>query len=116
MGWAYLVHETTGGTCVVPDDLSVITAQEARGWKRHVLPPELDPDAPNYAGDVPGAPPEVILSEEEALDLKGKALDQALRDAGLSTTGSADDKRARLAEHEAALATPTTEQEEVSNG
>lgn len=33
-------------------------------------------------------------------DLKGKALDEALEAAGLVKTGSADEKRARLAEHE----------------
>lgn len=32
-------------------------------------------------------------------DLKGAALDEALRDAGLPITGKADEKRAALAEH-----------------
>lgn len=41
---------------------------------------------------------EVIEPEE----LKGEALESALKDAGLPTTGTADEKRARLAEHEAA--------------
>lgn len=35
-----------------------------------------------------------------AEDLKGKALDEALTSAGLSTDGSADEKRARLADHQ----------------
>lgn len=39
---------------------------------------------------------------QEPEELKGAALDQALEDAGLSKSGSADEKRARLAEHEAA--------------
>lgn len=34
-------------------------------------------------------------------ELKGKALDAALTDAGLSTSGTADEKRARLSEHTA---------------
>lgn len=34
-------------------------------------------------------------------DLKGKALDEALTAAGLSTDGTADEKRARLAEQQA---------------
>ncbi len=34
-----------------------------------------------------------------AEQLKGKALDAALTDAGLPLSGSADEKRARLAEH-----------------
>lgn len=33
--------------------------------------------------------------------LKGKALDAALTDAGLSTAGTADERRARLAHHQA---------------
>lgn len=42
-------------------------------------------------GPVPGSEP--------AADLKGAALDEALEEAGLSKSGSADEKRARLAEH-----------------
>lgn len=34
-------------------------------------------------------------------ELKGEALDAALEDAGLPKSGSADEKRARLAEHQA---------------
>lgn len=34
-------------------------------------------------------------------DLKGKALDEALDAAGLPKSGTADEKRARLAEHQA---------------
>lgn len=39
--------------------------------------------------------------EVDASELKGAALDQALEDAGLPTTGKADEKRARLAEFQA---------------
>ena len=42
--------------------------------------------------------------ETALADLKGKALDDKLEAAGLPTTGRVDDKRARLAEHEAQLA------------
>lgn len=38
--------------------------------------------------------------------LKGEALDSALRDRGLSTSGTADEKRARVAEFDAAQAEP----------
>ena len=48
---------------------------------------------------------------EEAEELRGKALDRALEDAGLSKSGTVDEKRARLAEHEAELAITTTEEE-----
>lgn len=42
-----------------------------------------------------------VVTEAEAVELKGEALDQALKDADLPTTGSADSKRERLAEHAA---------------
>jgi hypothetical protein len=38
--------------------------------------------------------------EAPASELKGDALDAALRDAGLPLSGTADEKRARLAEHQ----------------
>lgn len=41
--------------------------------------------------------------QTDMAELKGAALNQALKDAGLPTTGRADEKRARLAEHEATL-------------
>lgn len=44
------------------------------------------------------APESADTPDEE---LKGAALDQALEDAGLPKSGSADEKRARLAEHQA---------------
>lgn len=37
--------------------------------------------------------------EPEPVELKGEALDKALEDAGLPKSGSADEKRARLADH-----------------
>lgn len=43
-----------------------------------------------------GATP--ISEVADAFDFKGAALDEALRERGLSTSGSADEKRARLAE------------------
>lgn len=42
---------------------------------------------------------ERVISEEEAAELKGASLDEALEEAGLSKSGRADEKRARLAEH-----------------
>lgn len=46
----------------------------------------------------------VLDAADEEQPLKGAALDAALEGAGLPTTGKADEKRARLAEHQAALA------------
>lgn len=37
------------------------------------------------------------------VDLRGKALDAALAEAGLPTTGKADEKRQRLADHQASV-------------
>lgn len=39
------------------------------------------------------------VRDKRPVDLRGKALDEALTAAGLPTTGKADQKRARLAEH-----------------
>jgi hypothetical protein len=55
-------------------------------------------------GAVDGAPvPEegagAAADEQAATELKGAALDDALEAAGLSKSGTADEKRARLAEH-----------------
>lgn len=108
-GWMYLVHPETGGAQVAPDNPGVLEHFEARGWERHVMPAELDPNAPD-TGAVYET--ERILSEDEALGLKGKALDEALDAAGLSKAGTADEKRARLAEHEAELAEDTTQEDE----
>jgi hypothetical protein len=67
-------HPTKGDVVVVPDVL--VESYEARGFER--LPDTSTPEL-----------------------LKGAALDVALEDAGLPKTGSADEKRARLAEHTA---------------
>ncbi|WP_076260866.1 hypothetical protein [Intrasporangium flavum] len=53
---------------------------------------KANPDSADPTGETP----------DEALELKGAALDQALEEAGLSKTGTADEKRARLAEHRSA--------------
>ncbi|WP_447643172.1 hypothetical protein [Nocardioides zeae] len=42
-------------------------------------------------------------------ELKGQALDDALEERGLPKTGTADEKRARVAEHDAAATTAPTE-------
>lgn len=115
MGWAYVVHGEHGGHATIPDDPSVLEYYLARGWERHALPDVLDPDAPNSAGEALEAAEvyetEQILTEDQALAKKGKELDDALGDAGLSKSGTADEKRARLAEHQAELADPTPEGE-----
>lgn len=118
MGWVYLRHEDTEGSGLFPDEPGVIEAFEARGWVRYTMPPELDPDAPNVGaghGFEPGSSSERILSADEVIALRGQSLDDALEAAGLSKSGTADEKRTRLAEYEAGLADTTTEGE-VDNG
>ena len=44
---------------------------------------------------------------EPDVELKGQALEEALDERGLPKTGSADEKRARVAEHDARVAAQT---------
>lgn len=52
---------------------------------------------------------EVVLGESDPDDLKGKALDDALRAAGLPVTGRADEKRAALADYQDSLKADDTD-------
>jgi hypothetical protein len=115
MGWAVLVHKVTGGVTVVPDEPDVILRHEVLDWERRALPDWLDPNdplAPAVLADRGLDWTEPILDAETVNGLKGKALDEALDEAGLPKAGSADEKRARLAEHEAALAANDTTENE----
>ena len=108
--FVYMVHTVTAGWALFPDEPGVIEAQEARGWQRHAMPPELDVDAPNASpGQVSLTEP--ILTDEQVDDLRGAALDEALETAGVPKSGTVAEKRARLSEHEAALADPTPQEE-----
>lgn len=64
-----------------------------------------DVRAADLSGRVIPAVAAPSVAPEDAADLKGKALADALTDAGLPTSGSADEKRARLRDH---LANQTT--------
>lgn len=64
-------NEETGGTARVPEK----ALKHMKGWEK-----------------AEGSPPAQNV-------LKGAALDAALKEAGLPTSGTADQKRARLAEH-----------------
>ena len=55
-------------------------------------------------GWVADAAPKSVSEQEEPAELKGKALDEALKEAGLPLDGRADEKRARYAEYLAAQA------------
>lgn len=67
----------------------------------------LDDEPAVDAAGVP-LPPRYYVEPDP--DLKGQALTQALRDAGLSTEGTADDKRQRLADYQAEHGTNTPEE------
>lgn len=65
-------HPESGDVRVVPNEL--VGLYTSRGWESTTV----DPDP---------------------AELKGQALDAALKDAGLSTSGTVDEKRLRLTEH-----------------
>lgn len=115
MALRYMKHPDLEGGAQVADDPTVIAAYEARGWQLHTTPEALNPDAPNTGNIIHTTDPydsQPVLTPDEVEALKGKALEAALEDAGLPRTGTADEKRDRLAEYEAALANPTPEKED----
>jgi hypothetical protein len=81
----------------VPNNPGVIAYVAGRGYAVTDLPAELEPDDPDFVEAV-----EKLRTGEQVAELKGKALDDALDAAGLSKSGTVEEKRARLTEHEAA--------------
>ena len=94
-GWVNLYNPGQQAWHRVPDKQSVIDDFRDRGW---YTPAESAAHAEEEAAAAAEA-------------LKGKALDDAAKKAGISTSLSADEKRAALAELEAKTATPTEETE-----
>ncbi|GAW55508.1 hypothetical protein, partial [Nocardioides sp. PD653] len=91
-----------GTKVVIPDtdvqqERETTAAEEVFIEQRDVptVTAELGGDVGHPAPDLVGAPSDVA----PASDLKSEALDAALEEAGLAKSGSADEKRARLAEH-----------------
>ena len=80
-----------------PVEVTAERAEVLRGRGFTDKAPEVDVDDAEEAPEV-----DVDDAEEAPEDLKGESLDAALKEAGLPTTGKADEKRARLAEHLAA--------------
>lgn len=70
----------SGDVRVVPNEL--VGLYRSRGWE------STTPD------DAPADDP-----ADDPAELKGQALDAALKDAGLSTSGTVEEKRLRLTEH-----------------
>lgn len=93
--WVELYNPSVPGWHKVPDHPAVVQSFRERGWETQ--------------GDI------AARAGAEAEELKGKALDEALEAAGLAKSGSADDKRARLAEYEAAQAIESVEADSTTN-
>lgn len=85
----------TGSTTPEPGTQGVSAAEHAEGDPNEARTPEGDND-PDAGGDA-------LAWVDE---LKGENLDAALKSAELSTSGTADEKRARLREHYAQAAGP----------
>ncbi len=99
-GWVWLISNINGLPHRVPDNEAAIAPLVARGFEVTNIPDVLNSDDEEF---------QVALAEwhaaKNAEELKGKALDDALDKAGLSKAGSADEKRQRLAENQAASTT-----------
>ncbi|GAA2037374.1 hypothetical protein GCM10009740_31470 [Terrabacter terrae] len=94
----------TGKVGVVVPDTDAQAKRETEYAQRALVGNESAPDVLQDMGAK--ANPETANPDgetpDEALELKGAALDEALEEAGLSKSGTADEKRARLAEHRSA--------------
>jgi hypothetical protein len=85
-----------------PDSIPEVPIQgdtASEGVATHPEPGQFEAAQASYAeqGETDEPAEEVV----EAGDLKGEALDQALADRGLAKTGTADEKRERVAEYDA---------------
>ena len=96
----------------------LVTVFHPLGWPVEVSPARAEVfRSRGYTDDDPRVvedPAEVEDPVEDAAELKGEALDEALKEAGLPLTGKAEEKRARLAEHLAAQSdqdTPDTSEQ-----
>jgi len=97
--WVWLISPANGLPHRVPE--GVVEFYAARGYEVTDIDGELDSDSEEFANALAER-----QSARDAEELKGKSLDEALDGAGLSKSGSADEKRQRLAEHQAAVSNP----------
>lgn len=122
MAWAFLKHPETGGAHLVPEDAAWVF--EARGWERHDMPAGVDaedPYAPALLDEALNPPVGSVAAKQQkaaeaaaaddAAKLKGQALEDALEKRGLPKTGTADEKRAAVANYDAANPEPTDDAE-----
>jgi hypothetical protein len=114
-GWVWLVSGVNGLPHRAPDDQGAIEPLVARGFTVTDLPGEWNSDDEEFIAALAK-----LQAVDQAADLKGKALDEALDDAGLSKSGTVAEKQARLAEFNASEGTveadPATNQEGINNG
>lgn len=103
--WKWLVHAEIGMAHRVQDNPGVLEWFESRGWEVTDLSGDLTSDSDEVADAVA-----LAQAGEQVAGLRGKALNDALDDAGLSKSGTVKQKQDRLAEHEAAAITNTTEE------
>ncbi len=92
--WINLYNPTLNSWHRVSDDPVVVQEFQDRGW----LTPEES----------------AAKAEAEATELRGRDLDKALDDAGLSKAGTVKEKQARLAEHAAEHAVVAPEEADQS--
>lgn len=92
--------KVTGKRGVVKPDNDAQEARETEYAERALVGDELVPEVlADMGAEADGTPnPNPVA---EAGELKGAALDEALDEAGLSKSGTADEKRQRLADHRA---------------
>ena len=95
-GWVWLISDVNGLPHRVDNNPVTIGSLVARGFELTDLPGDLNSDDEEFLA---------ALAERQALkdaeELRGKALNQALEDAGLSKSGSVEEKQQRLAAHQA---------------
>ena len=97
-GWTWLVSSINGLPHRVPD--GVVDFYAARDFEVTDIPGDLDSDSEEFAAALAKR-----QANAEAEDLRGKALDDALDDAGLSKSGTVAEKQSRLAEFNASQGT-----------
>jgi len=99
-GWKWLISGINGMPHRVPDNPGVVASYVGRGYELTDIDGELASDSEEFAVELAKR-----NASADAEELRGKALDDALDDAGLSKSGTVADKQARLAEFNASQGT-----------
>ena len=99
-GWVWLVSGVNGLPHRVPDNPDAIAGFVGRGFTITDIPGVLNSDDEEFLIEFAK-----LQAVDQAADLKGKALDEALDDVRLSKSGTVAEKQARLAEFNASEGT-----------